>query len=560
MRNRSIVRAGLAGILAVIVVGSSTAATGKFGQSQKAGVLRMSIGAEPPSLDAGLATDTTSSSILFNLMDPLIRLGPGPSLKPLPGAAASWTVKGANITLKLRKNVRWTNGKPTVAQDYVFSWLRTISPELGADYAYQFFGIKGAEAYNSCAGGKDAKGNACDESALRNAVGIKAPSKYTLKVTLTSPQPWFIQQLSHTSFLPVYKPALDQYGNKFTEAGNFVGNGPFKLASWKHDASLTLVKNTKWRNAKSVKLNRIEMQVITEGTTAENAFDAGNIDLNTTGVPPSDIPKYKKLAGGSRKGALGPAGKAIQIDPALGTYYYGFNIKNISDVNQRRAMAFAIDRKAIVRYITQAGQVPAKGFTPGGIAGGPTIDKNSFMPASHQTSKAQSFMNKVASPKKSIKLYINNSPAHIKIATAIQAFWNGLGISTKIQTMEWKQYLQFLGPPPNSDVDVYRLGWIYDFPDAYNGLVLWTCDSGNNNTNWCNKKYDSLIVQATKTPDFDKRVAVYQKAESILTGPSGDLPIMPIYWYTFTVYVHKNVHGFLTSPTSQYDFTKVSVS
>jgi len=560
MRNRSIVRAGLAGILAVIVVASSTAATGKFGQSQKAGVLRMSIGAEPPSLDAGLATDTTSSSILFNLMDPLIRLGPGPSLKPLPGAAASWTVKGANITLKLRKNVRWTNGKPTVAQDYVFSWLRTISPELGADYAYQFFGIKGAEAYNSCAGGKDAKGNACDESALRNAVGIKAPSKYTLKVTLTSPQPWFIQQLSHTSFLPVYKPALDQYGNKFTEAGNFVGNGPFKLASWKHDASLTLVKNTKWRNAKSVKLNRIEMQVITEGTTAENAFDAGNIDLNTTGVPPSDIPKYKKLAGGSRKGALGPAGKAIQIDPALGTYYYGFNIKNISDVNQRRAMAFAVDRKAIVRYITQAGQVPAKGFTPGGIAGGPTIDKNSFMPASHQTSKAQSFMNKAASPKKSIKLYINNSPAHIKIATAIQAFWNGLGISTKIQTMEWKQYLQFLGPPPNSDVDVYRLGWIYDFPDAYNGLVLWTCDSGNNNTNWCNKKYDSLIVQATKTPDFDKRVAVYQKAESILTGPSGDLPIMPIYWYTFTVYVHKNVHGFLTSPTSQYDFTKVSVS
>src|SRR6266511_2278180 len=494
MRNRSIVRAGLAGILAVIVVASSTAATGKFGQSQKAGVLRMSIGAEPPSLDAGLATDTTSSSILFNLMDPLIRLGPGPALKPLPGAAASW------------------------------------------------------------------KGNGCDEAALRNAVGIKALNKWTLRITLTSPQPWFIQQLSHTSFLPVYKPAVDQYGNKSTEAGNFMGNGPFKLASWKHDASLALSKNTKWRNAGSVKLKRIEMQIITDGTTAENAFDAGNIDLNTTGVPPSDIPKYKKLAGGSRNGALGPAGKAIQIDPALGTYYYGFNVKNISDVNQRRAMAFAIDRKAIAKYITQTGQVPAKGFTPGGIAGGPTIDKNSFMPASHQTSKAQDFMSKVANPKKDIKLYINNSPAHIKIATAIQAFWKGIGITASIKIQEWKQYLQFLGPPPNSDVDVYRLGWIYDFPDAYNGLVLWTCDSGNNNTNWCNKKYDSLIVQATKTPDFDKRVAVYQKAESILTGSSGDLPIMPIYWYTFTVYVHKNVHGFLTSPTSQYDFTKVSVS
>jgi oligopeptide transport system substrate-binding protein len=541
MRKRSIAWAGLAGVLAVIAVGSSTAATGKFSHTQKAGVLRMSIGAEPPSLDAGLATDTTSSSILFNLMDPLVRLGPGPALKPLPGAAASWKVKGSTVTLNLRKNVKWWNGKATTAQDYVYSWLRTLSPELGADYAYQFFGIKGAEAYNGCDPAK------ADCNALRAQVGIKAVNKNTLQVTLTSPQPWFIQQLSHTSFLPVYKPIVDQFGNKFTEAGNFIGNGPFKLDSWKHDASLALVKNTKWRNAGSVKLNRVEMQIITDGSTAENAFDANNIDINTTGVPPTDIPKYKKNG-------------LIQIDPALGTYYYGFNVKNISDVNQRRAMAFAIDRKAIIKFITQSGQVPAKGFTPGGIAGGPTIDKQSFMPASHQTSKAQAFMSKVASPKKDIQLFVNNSPAHVKIATAIQAFWQGLGIKTTIKVQEWKQYLQFLGPPPNSDVDVYRLGWIYDFPDAYNGLVLWTCDSGNNNTNWCNKKYDGLIKQATKTPDFDKRVLLYQKAENILTSASGDLPVMPIYWYTFVEYIHKNVKGFLTSPTSQWDLTKVTVS
>jgi ABC-type oligopeptide transport system substrate-binding subunit len=107
---------------------------------------------------------------------------------------------------------------------------------------------------------------------------------------------------------------------------------------------------------------------------------------------------------------------------------------------------------------------------------------------------------------------------------------------------------------------VYRLGWIYDFPDAYNGLVLWTCDSGNNNTNFCSKKFDALITQATKTPDFDKRVALYQQAESILTGPNGDLPIMPIYWYTNANLVHKNVHGFLITPQNNYDLTKVTVS
>ena len=542
MRKRSIMWVGFATIFAVVAVGTTTAATGKLGHSSKAGFLRMSIGAEPPSLDAGLATDTTSSSILFNIMDPLIRLGPGPALKAEPGAASSWTVKGPLVTLNLNKAVKWQNGAPTTAQDYAYSWLRTISPELGADYAYQFFGIKGAEAYNGCDPAK------ADCNALRAAVGIKAVGKYQLQITLTSPQPWFIQQLSHTSFLPVYKPIVDKFGNKFTEAANFIGNGPFKLTSWKHDASLTIVKNPKWRLANTVKLNTVQMQIIADGATAANAFDAGNIDVNTTGTLPQDVPKYKKNG-------------ALQIDPALGTYYYGFNVKNISDVNQRRAMAFAIDRQAIIKYITQTGQLPAKGFTPSGIAGGPTIDKNSFMPATHQTAKAKAFMAKVASPKTNIQLYINNSPGHIKIATAIQAFWKQIGINASIKVMEWKQYLQVLGPPPNSDVDVYRLGWIYDFPDAYNGLVLWTCDSGNNNTNFCNKKFDALIDQATKTPDFDKRVALYQQAESILTGPNGDLPIMPIYWYTFTETIHKNkVKGFLTQPTSQYDLTKVTVS
>jgi oligopeptide transport system substrate-binding protein len=541
MRKRSIIWAGLAGVLAVIAVGTAAAATGSFSTAAKAGVLRISIGAEPPSLDPGLATDTTSSSILFNVMDPLIVLGPSPALKALPGAAASWSVKGTTVTLHLRHNVKWANGTPTTASDYVYSWLRTISPELGADYAYQFFAIKGAEAYNSCDPAK------ADCNTLRSQVGIKAPDKWTLVVQLTSPQPWFIQQLSHTSFLPVYKASVDKYGNKFTEAGNFVGNGPFILTSWKHDASLTLTKNTKWRNAGSIKLNSVQMQIITDGTTAENAFDAGNIDVDDTGIIPADIPRYKKT----------PYWK---VWPALGTYYYGFNVKNITDVNQRRAMAFAIDRKAIIKYIAQAGQAPAKGFTPKGIAGGPTIDKNSFLPAAHDTTKAKSFMAKVANPKKDIHLYINNSPGHIKIATAIQAYWNSIGLNTSIKVMEWKQYLQFLGPPPNSDVDMYRLGWIYDFPDAYNGLSLWTCGSGNNNTNWCNKKFDALIDQATKTPDFDKRTLLYQKAEDLLTSPTGDLPIMPIYWYTFTGLVKNNVKGFLTAPQGIYDLTKVSVS
>jgi oligopeptide transport system substrate-binding protein len=543
MRKRSILWAGLVGLLAAVVVGTSAAATGKFGSAKKAGVFRMSIAAEPPSLDAALATDTTSASILLNIMDPLIKLGPFPALKALPAAATSWTVKGTTVTLNLRKSERWTTGQPVTAQDYVWSWLRWLSPQLAADYAYQFFGVKGAEAYNSC---DPAKANC---NALRAKVGIKAIGKWKLQVQLTSPQPWFIQQLSHHSFLPAYRPAVEKYGNKYTEANHIVTDGPFKLTSWKHDASLTLVKNPRYGGATPAKVNTVQMSIITSGTTMANAFDAGNIEASDSNSTPVElIPKYQKTP-------------YWHVFPALGTYYYGFNIKNITDVNQRRAMAFAIDRKAITKYITRAGQVPSKGFTPRGIAGGPTIDKNSFMPPTHQTAKAKAFMAKVANPKKDIHLYFNNAAGHPQIATAIQAFWQkDLGLNVTLKQQEWKQYLEFLGPPPNNDVDVYRLGWIYDFPDAYNGLVLFTCKSGNNYTNWCNKKFDGLVNQAAKAPNFDKRVAIYQQAENILTGPNGDLPIMPIYWYTFTHLIKQNVHGFYTDPQGIYDLTKVTVS
>jgi len=537
MRKRIIVWAGLIIAIVSVAAGSSFAVTGK----SDAKVLRMSIGAEPPSLDPGLATDTTSSNILLNIMDPLIKLGPPPALKPVPSLASSWDVKGTDVTLHLRKDAKWTNGQPVTAEDFVWSWLRTISPELGADYAYQFFGISGAEAYNSCDAAK------ADCNALKAKVGVSAPDKYTLKIKLTSPQPWFIQQLAHHSFLAVNKGAVDAHGSKWTEPANIVTDGPFSLTAWKHDASLTMTKNAKYRDAKSVKIDRIDSQVITDASTALTAFDAGNIDIDTTGFNPTDIPRLKKR----------PEWKSFA---ALGTYYYGFNVRNITDVNQRRAMASVIDRQAIIKFITRAGQIPATGFTPASIAGGNVIDQHNWLPKTHNDKKAKEFMAKVKNPKKDINLFFNNSPGHPQIATAVQSFWKGLGLNVTLRQMEWKQYLQFLGPPPNEQVDAYRLGWIGDYPDAVNFLELWTCKSGNNNTNYCNAKYDALIDKARATADATARYKVYQQAEDMLTGPNGDLPIMPIYWYTFNNLVKTNVHGFFENPMGQWDLAKVTIS
>jgi ABC-type oligopeptide transport system substrate-binding subunit len=507
-------------------------------------------GAEPPSLDPGLATDTTSSNVLLNIMDPLVRLGPAPDLAPQPSLAKSWDVKGNVVTFHLRNDGRWTNGDPVTAQDFEYSWKRTVSPELGADYAYQFFGIKGAAEYNSCdpKTGKDATTKKpCNSNALKDAMGVKALDNSTLQVTLTSVQPWFEQQVAHSSFLAVNRKAVERWGEKWTAPGHIITDGAFKLASWKHNATIDLVKNDKWRDAKDVALKKVNGKIIVEGTTRVQAFEAGEVDaLDGAGLPSAEMSSLKKLP-------------EYEVYPGLGVYYYGFNVKKITDVNQRRAMAIAIPRQMIIDRITQDGRLPATSVTPKGMPGFDVI-KQDFLPANGDIKLAKQYMAKVASPAKKIALYYNNAPGHREIAVTIQAVWNQLGIQTTIKQMEWGQFLEFLGPPPNTAVDVYRNGWVGDFVDDINFLDLFTCTSGNNNTNWCNKSYDALIAQAEKTPNNAERYKIYAKAEAILTGKDGDMPVAPITWYTYPNLEKLSVKDtFNINLLDQFDLSKVKV-
>jgi oligopeptide transport system substrate-binding protein len=524
--------------------GSDNAGTGTTTGGTEAAkqVITVNWGTEPPSLDPGLASDLTSANILFNIMDPLVKLDK--DLNPVPAAAQSVETSsdGKTVTYVLRDGLKWTNGDPVTAQDFEYSWKRTISPELGADYAYQFYGIAGAQDYNGCDPKKD------DCAALADKVGVKATDDKTLVVTLTGPQPWFVQQSAHTSFLAVHKATVEKFGDKWTEAANIVTNGPFKLAKWEHSSAIDLVKWDGWRDAASVKLTRVNGRMIEDGITAVQAFEAGEVDV-LEALPPDETPRLKETP-------------EYEQYAALGTYYYGVNVKNITDVKQRRAMALAIPRQSIIDNITHADQIPASGFTPVGMPGFDVINPASkWLPAAGDLEQAKQLMSEVASPKKSITLYINDAPGHREIAVAVQAAWKELGIDSTIKQQEFQQYLEFLGPPPNKDVDTYRLGWIGDFVDAINFLELWKCDSGNNSTNYCNKDFDAKIEEARKTVDNDARYKLYGEAEDILFGDNGDVPVLPIYFYTYQGLERTNIReSFDRNLLDQVDLTKVVVT
>jgi oligopeptide transport system substrate-binding protein len=519
--------------------GDETGAT-DTGESEPAAeqVLRIAWGAEPPSLDPGKATDTTSTNVINALMDPLVKLNPD-TLEPEPAFAESWTVEGPVVTFKLHEDGTWTNGDPVTAQDFVYSWKRTLSPELAADYAYQLYGIVGAAEYNGCE-------ENCE--ALADQVGVTAVDDYTLQVELTSEQPWFLGQVSHHSFLPVHQATVEEFGDNWTDPANIVTNGPFMLESWDHEASINMVKNPDWRDADSVSLERIDGSIIVDGITRVQAFEAGEVDaLDGAGLPPEEMERLKEEP-------------YYEQYPALGTYYYGFNVENVGE-EQRKAMSLAINRKIITDQIDRTGRSQATGMTPEGIKGFEVINPNSpWLPAEGDVTQAQELFAQASDPKTNINLFHNDAPGHREIAVAVQSMWQELGIETTIKAQEWAQYLEFLGPPPNKAVDAYRLGWIYDFPDAINGLELFTCDSGNNNTNWCNEEYDALVEEARATIDDDARYELYRQLEGIMFDEDGELPLTPIMWYTYPNLEQDSIRDtFFISPLDQIDFTKVVV-
>jgi oligopeptide transport system substrate-binding protein len=502
-------------------------------------VLRIAWGAEPPSLDPGLATDTTSSNVLNALMDPLVKLNPD-TLEAEPNLAESWDIEGNTVTFHLVDGATWTNGDPVTAGDFVYSWKRTLDPALATDYAYQLYGIVGATEYNGCEGG------AAKCKALADKIGVTAPDDRTLVVELTSAQPWFIQQAAHHSFLAVHQATVEEFGDQWTEPGNIVTNGPFMLESWEHEATITMVKNPEWRNADEVSLERIEGRIIVDGTTRVQSFEAGEIDaLDGAGLPPEEIERLKTES-------------YYEQYPALGTYYYGFNTEKL-DLDTRRALSLAINRKVITDNIDRTGRDQATGMTPKGMPGFDVLNPDSpWLPAEGDIEQAKSLY--PASAPKSLNLFHNDSPGHKEVAVAVQDNWSELGITTTIKAQEWAQYLEFLGPPPNNAVDVYRLGWIYDFVDAINGLELFTCDSGNNNTNWCNEDFDALVEQAKNEEDDAARFELYGQMEDIMFGENGEVPITPMMWYTYPNLENDAVREtFFISPLDQIDFTKVVV-
>jgi len=484
------------------------------------GLLLVGIGADPSDLDPHLTTGLNEYKVHQALFEGLVTPDPY-TLEARPGVAERWEVSadGLTYTFHLRRDARWSNGEPLDASDFLFSWRRMLSPSLGADYAQLLYILRGAEAFN--------KGQTQWET-----VGVHAPDAYTLVAKLEHPAPYFLSLLYHNAFMPVPQETIAAHGelfkrgNKWTLPGNHISNGPFQLKDWNLTQHLQVEKNPHYWDAEAVALSGIRFYGISNQNTEERAFRVGQLHV-TESVPFAKIAPYA---------AEQP--HLLRKDPWLAVYYYLFNTTKppLDDVRVRRALAMAVDRRAIVENITLGGQPPAHNFTPA-MAG--------FSPKAklaENTAEAQRLLAEAGYPGgegfPKLEILYNTSEFHRPIAEAIQQMWRErLGVEITLRNTSWKAYL---AERKEKSFDIARAGWIADFADPVTFLSILTSDSGNNHSGWGNAQFDALLNKAGHAADPAQRMALLEEADALITEA---MPVMPLYFYTRIYLIHPDVQG-----------------
>ncbi len=480
-------------------------------------------GAEVQDLDPATVSGVTEHRILSALFEGLTSLDPE-TLEPIPAVAERWEVSDDKrfYTFFIRRNAYWSNGEPVTAKDFINSWERILSPKLSSEYSYLLFCIKNAKDFF--------------EGRIENFsdVGAIAIDEHTLRVELEYPTAYFLKMQVHNIWYPIHRKTIEKYGrfdernNPWTHTGNHVSNGPYQLEEWIPNKIIRVRKNPYYWNKDSVAIENISFYPIDNQMTEERLFRIGYLDLTNT-IPLRKLEYYKIKQP-----------QSLVLHPYIGVYYYRINVKNpiFSNPSIRKSLAYSIDRKQIVEYILKGGEQPALYYVPNGIGKYKSPQKIIYDPVyAKQLLNEAGYIDGKNFP--TIEILFNTSEAHKLIAEAIQRMWKKhLNIDVKLLNQDWKVYLSSMN---QLDYQIARSAWIADFLDPINFLECFLSYSGNNRTGWENKQYDKLVEQAYRESNEDKRNELLFQAEEILLE---ELPIIPIYFYTWKILVSSRVENF----------------
>ncbi|NKJ03929.1 MULTISPECIES: peptide ABC transporter substrate-binding protein [Rhizobium] len=490
--------------------------------SAHAATLNIHNGGDPTSLDPQKISGDWENRIDGDIFEGLVTEDPKDN--PIPGQAASWTISADQkvYTFKLRDGIKWSDGTPVTAQDFVFAFQRLMDPKTAAQYAYLQYTIKNAEKIN--------KGEIKDLTQL----GVKAIDDKTLEITLENPTPYFLNALMHYTAYPLPKHVVEAKGDSWVKVENIVTNGPYKPVEWVPGSHVSNVKNDQYYDAKDVKIDKVNFYTLEDQSAALKRYRAGEFDILTSF--PAD--QYEWI----QKNLPGQA----HVVPFLGTYYYVLNATKppFNDKRVRQALSMAVNREVIGPKILGTGELPMYSWVPPGTAnyGEPAYVSWKDEPYKQKVEEAKKLLKEAGfGPDHPLKaqLRYNTNDNHKRIAVAIAAMWKPLGVDIELYNTETKVHYDEM---QRGQVEIGRAGWLADYNDPINFLNLLSTGVEMNYGRWSNPDYDALIKQGNEEIDLKKRAEIYKKAEQLALDDSAAIPI---YYYVSQNIVAPKVQGFV---------------
>lgn len=524
------------------------------------GTMSFYIG-EPAYIDPYNAQETEGVQVTQALFDSLTAFDDFDATKVLPGAAESWesNADGSVWTFKLNPNGKFSDGTPVTAADFVYAWNRIANPNTvntatgkpdPSVISYHLGFIKGFDEVTA------------EGSTVTEMSGLKAVDDLTLEVTLSQPFADFPYVAAHPSLGPVPKALVE--GGVPTGSGETtiaygempVGNGSFKMAEpWKHNQYIKVVRNDNYAGTKPY-LDGVEFKIFKDPETAYTEFEAGNLDFTQIGE--GKIKDAEGKYGTSEDGYTVNAGKQVLLGAETSTYYLIFNNAKepFNNPNLRKAVSLAINRQAICDTVFEGTREPADNILPPPIAGyaqGAWVDSKYDIEAAKKALADAGYPEGKGLPE--LTLMFNSGGGHEKIMELVQADLKAIGINTKFESADFPVYLKQLDEGKHQ---VARLGWVADYPIAYNFLYsLFDSESGDNKSAYKNPAVDTGITEAVKITDDAARIAKFQE---INTTIQADNPVAPVMFYKHHHVGSDRLNDFVFNALYLANFDKVWVA
>jgi len=528
-RRNGLARAlALVGLAAALLLAGCAAQPPRQTAQEGGGVLRWSLEGvgDIVRLDPARPADYQTNIPLGLIFSGLVRLDR--NLKVQGAAAERWAVSddGTVFTFTLRENLRFGDGSPATADAVVRSLSRSISPATGRPFAAEF--LKGIVGVDDFVQGKTA--------ALE---GVRAVDPRTVEIRLSSPQAYFLSQLTYAIAFIVPPDAIEQAGDEWKAKA--YGTGPFRVGTYEAGNRLLLEPNPYyWDRAPGVEA--VEFRFFPDISDAVDAYLAGEVDIMGTlqaGVPAERLEDVRGRPG-------------LQTISAPAVRYIGFNNSRppFDNVFIRQAFARAVDKRGIAEDVLAGSVNVADRILPPDLPGADIpIDRVAFDPEGARGSLVQAgYLSGGELPP--VTLTYPEGQGLDGVAARLQTDWRDtLGVDVRLEPVsltEFNPRLDAMVQRPEEGMDLYLSIWGMDYPDPQNFLSL-QLHSGSpyNNGHWENPEFDRLTEEADVLGDprrQDERLRLYNQAEELAVQQVGWLPL---FYPQASVLIRPGVRGLL---------------